>query len=85
MNLVKRLKALEEKIGTNDDDRIEGFFIKFLSPEDKYEPARYATGEGMEFFAEDGETEDQFHDRIKAAMPKGDRIWRVLMYATPPD
>lgn len=85
MNLIRRLETLEQHFATEDDDRVGGVFIKFISPETKYEPARYATGEGMEFFVEDDETEDQFRARIEAAMSKSDKIWRVLMYASPPD
>jgi hypothetical protein len=85
MNLEKRLQVLEENLGAKSGERIKGIVRLIVDANKPDAPMRYATGEGMEFFAYEDETEDEFCERVGAAMPRETgRLWRVLMYASAP-
>jgi hypothetical protein len=85
MNLEKRLEALEDKLGLKSGERIEGIVRIIIDPDKPDAPMHYAIGEGMEFFADEDETEDEFCRRVSASMPKETgRLWQMLMYQRHP-
>lgn len=85
MNLTKRLEVLEEKLGAKSGERIKGIVRLIVDANKPDAPMRYATGEGLELFAKEGETDDQFQERIKASIPKQPgKVWRVMIFSAIP-